>query len=74
MNENIELWVCYPCFSVQSERLERLQLEIQNQEHKLEDTDTVKRKLAVSCCKLYVACYMNTAKISNCMVNFFPSL
>ena len=49
MNENIELWVCYPCFSVQSERLERLQLEVQNQEHKLEDTDSVKRKLAVSC-------------------------
>lgn len=39
----------YPCFSVQSERLERLQLEVQNQEHKLEDTDSVKRKLAVSC-------------------------
>ena len=53
MNEKIELRVMlekYPCFSVQSERLERLQLEIQNQEHKLEDTDSVKRKLAVSCC------------------------
>ena len=58
MNEIIELWVCYrsyPCISVQSERLERLQLEIQNQEHKLEDTDSVKRKLAVSCCKLWLA-------------------
>ena len=51
MNQNIELWVIlekYRRLSVQSERLEHLQLEIQNQEHKLEDTDSVKRKLAVS--------------------------
>ena len=39
----------YCRLSVQSERLEHLQLEIQSQEHKLEDTDSVKRKLAVSC-------------------------